>query len=117
MVEAAGIDRGGAIGGRRKDRPAVLDPGAGGHAGEQGARPRLAKPSLGPADEGAVDVVRGHCGRHRIEMGLARNIPLGMNAGCNPDQMNKCCGSSRQPRPSLEFGGLVPRGGIEPPTP
>jgi hypothetical protein len=76
VVEAAGVDRGSAVRGGRKDGPAMVDPRAGGHPGEQGARPRLVQPGFGPADEGGVDVMLRNGGADRVEMGLGRTTPL-----------------------------------------
>ena len=69
MIEAARRDGRAALRRRRQHRPALLDPGALRHAPEQGSAARVGDPRLGPTDESAVHLVRGHGGPDGVDEG------------------------------------------------
>ena len=82
MIESARLDRRAAGRGRRKHRPAMLDPRAFGHPVEHFASARIPDPALRPVDEGAVHVVAGHL--------LADGVDVGTKRGKAPRPRTRC---------------------------
>ncbi len=81
VIEAARLVVRAAARRRLKHRPAMVDPGALGHAHEQFAQPRILDLALGPVDEEPVHVMLGNDAGDGVDIGAAlghlRLLPVG----------------------------------------